>query len=1101
MGTRIIQPSYGTMLQRSVLGTVFLAGALLLCGCQGFLADRKVSQLDTIVNELRTLNPTTHAATDWQSLESELNSIKATRPGDPSSANQRAASLLETAKSLLETVKVAEANALHQQADLATQVMNANDARSVDATKYEEIQKTFVQASEARLKPDWDDAISSSRKVIADVDNLLVPLKQEAQSELADLERERQQMDRYECQVYAPEMVAEVEQFIASVRTEIEQRRNYRQATESARRGKRTAQDGITKSNRIRAQLQISQLEERLAKSVEEGAEIFAANKFNTTVATFDSIVDAFLKDEYERVLSMIQILRPQVDQLIFLTLSKSTESKLEQLRTVIERHRDGGVEIYLQGRLERLVEKVQGIRDDYAVTSRDPEQFPALPEDEKRGIEESFSNIKTQIQEAFVLSEKIDASFDEMAGNAIRDAEFALNVARDLYTRMEGAFLKTTPADVTPLDADFSRNKSAIQTDLGRRLTNSEELLRRGKNDRANAQYRVAIETAKDVERTADFVQGQVYRTVADNAILELDNQITRFVGEGAADYAADDLNLTRDELAKAKALMTEGKFREATEQTSLVRSQLDVTLQVLGRETLQKIEKAEEAIAQSDELRASQFAPETLGRARSQADVARQALVARMYHNAIQQADASYATAQEASQEAGLAWSRAELETARQAQALADAAGAISYAPLEMRSAQNQYFTARELRNRGLYLAAATTAQEASRSFNGATYRKINDANEAILTSRRSEGWKYESSELTKAIVKAQQAQELLESGNYRTSLESAEQARSLAEEVTAAAQKAGIDDRLSRIQRSLASAEKTGANYFQVTEVKRLLRETEQVRATRSQRNYEDTLEALNRIEAEFEIVIGSTGEQVSGLVERLRAKLEQLQANPRTAQVAAQQSRDAQQYLNFVEVDFEGGNYAAAYKNLKLAMEAIETIDNGLAEQTYQITITALFRELSDALAGFDAVISIGPAVLKRMSFGIQGRGQSLAVANAMPPTQFKQKIDDIYLRILAVEPPPTRKNVHRRAVEAMNEARLAAAEYQKFLIFDEFDRKSIEDTIDNAFVHLKKMEKLRAELQQRLQGTGADLDLVPIQNRTPSSGLLLQSAAR
>jgi tetratricopeptide (TPR) repeat protein len=350
-----------------------------------------------------------------------------------------------------------------------------------------------------------------------------------------------------------------------------------------------------------------------------------------------------------------------------------------------------------------------------------------------------------------------------------------------------------------------------------------------------------------------------------------------------------------------------------------------------------------------------------------------------------------------------------------------------------------------------------------------------------------------------MTKAIVKAQESQELLENGQFDQSFKMAEQSRTIAEEVTNASQRSGIQERFARIQRSLSEAEKAGATYFQVTEVKRLLKEAESVKATARTRTYEDIIEELNRIESEFEIVLASTDDQVLGIVAKSREKLDMLEKETDADKIAAESLVYARQALNYTEIDFSDCNYAAAYKNLKAGLDEIEDIEIALAEQSYQIELTTLFRDLSDALTDFDAVISIGPDVLKRMSVGVEGRGQSLAIANSLPPTAFKQKLDDIYLHVLAIEPPPSRASLHKRAVAAIKEARMAGAEFQKFLIFDELDRRSIYKTVDQAYKHLETMNRHRAGVQERLLNTGANLDVVPAR-RARGNGIVVQTSS-
>lgn len=1096
------------MIARGALAALMVA-ILFSTGCQGFFAQRKIDKIDGQLNEIRPLNPDTHKKAEWENANRTLTNLKAQLTGDPSGANSGATQLAESVETLVTEVKAAESSALLAEANRSRTIMDQNDGRSINTQRYQEISDELAKADTAYREQRYDEAITSSRKVISDIDQLLLPARQLAESNLNELRDDRRQMDVNECPTYAPEIVTSVDQAITRVEQLITTERHYLQAQATARRGKVSAQEGITKANRIRAQLRINELENRLGFAVEEGAEIYCLEQLNQANSTFDLIIQSFFANEFERVLSTIEILRPTVDSLIFCTLSRSSNDKIEQLLGHARRHLDGGVPEYLPGRVERLQEMVDAARADYEITAQNPDEFPRLPTETKANIEKSFGRIKAQLQEAFLFSEKIDQAFDDLAGTALRDSEFELNIAEQLFGDMEGAFLVPTPADVTPLDPSFTNNKGSLQTELRTRISNARISLDEAKILRSRNEFRNSIERARAIESTSKYISSQIYRVVGDNAIIELENQITRFTREGAAEYAADDLALTRTLLNEAKALMQRSSFKEAVDQAARVRAQFDVTLQVLGRSVLDMVESARAAIEKSEELRASQFAPETIGRARTLVDQAQSELTAKSYRRAIQLAEQGRTAATEAEAEAGLKWSRNELDTARDQQALADEADAIVYAPLLMRQAQNQYATARDLREKGSYQAAALAAQEAAKSFRDALHKRLDEANEAILTARRSEGWKYEQGELTKSIVKSEQAAEALAAGTamvrnneegarseFQRSLRLAEQSRTIAQEVIEASQKAGIQERLTRIQKSLNETINTGANYFQVSEVKRLLEEAERVKASASYRTYEDVIAELNRIDAEFENVLNSTPDRVAGLIAQQRARLDTLEEEHAAADIAPEALRNARRQLEYTEIDFKEGRFTGAYGNLRQGLDAVALVEASIAERDYQIKVTKLFREMNEALVRFDAVIKLGPDVMRRIAYGIEGRGRAVAVANAMPPTQFKQVIDDIYLAVLDMTPPPTREQLHREVVRTVNEARLAAAEFQKILIFDELDRRTINDTVRSAYEHHGNMVKLRSEVQQRLLDTGADLDGVPEDQVRPFERIVL-----
>jgi hypothetical protein len=1085
-------------LRRAGAALVAFAAVLSLAACQGFLADNKIKKIEAKVDSIRNFKPSVHKPEAWDSATQQLASVKVLKTTDPAAANTQAEQLLGQVDTLVTEVKAAHATALSAEAETMRQVMDKNDGKGLDPQRHQEILDLHNRGKQSLANQTYDTAIQEFNDVVNNVEQVLLPLRQAATTQLNELQSERRQMDTFGANEFAPEFVTEVEQIILRVQELINNERDYLQARTLAQRGKTRAQEGITKANKIRAELEISKLEQRLRKAREEGAEIYCASQLNQATSTFDTIIQSFFQNQFEQVLSTIQILRPTVDALIFCTLESSARDKLNQLNQGIQRHVHGGVEEYLPGRVERLRERVESAQADFDVASREPALFPTRPDEVKAEIELAFEKIKRDIRDAFILSEKIDAAFDDLAATALRDAEFELNVAQELFNKMEGAFIEPASAVAgSPLEFQIGYNREAFKSELKQRLFNTRVALDEAKIARDEDRYRKAIEDARIIETEAQALQGQVYKVVAENALVELEGQISRFTREGAAEFAATDLALTRALADEAKALMSADQYKNAVEQAARARAQLDVTLQVLGREVLERVQSARLAIEASEELRAGQYAPETVGRARGLLDQAQTQLSALAYRRAYQLAEQSAQTAREARAEAGLAWSRSELDAARDARMLAESAEAIGYAPLLMRRAQDQYSTALTLRDEGAdYAAAALTAQEAAKSFRDATYKRIDEANEAILSARRSEGWKYEQRELTKAIVRAEEAEEVLLAGaelaksDPRTALAEfdrsralAEQGRVIAEEVREASQRAGVQERLTRIQNALQDASRTGANYFQVAEVKRLLKETEKVKASLGYRAYEDAVEALNRIDAEFESVLNSTPDRVGKMVERLRSKLSELEAEADANSIAPSETREARERLNYVTIDFDEGNFARAYGNLQGAIRAVEAVEARVAERAYQIEITRLFRELNEALVRFDAIIKLGPDTLRRVAYGIDGRGRAVAISNAMPPTEFKEIVDDIYLTVIGIEPPPSRASLHKRVVRVVEEARLAAAEFQKILIFDELDRAAINDTIKSAYKHHNEMVKQRSEVLERMLDAGADLDVV------------------
>jgi len=1069
---------------------------LTASGCQGFLANRKVQKIEGMVGEIRPLNPEQFKKTEWENATKSLDSIKSTLAVDASSANTQAQELLTTMETLVADVKNAAANDLFEKVNVAKTVMDKNDGRGLNPQLNEEILAQITQTQEDLLAQKYDSVISNSNEIIRKIDTLLVPAKQKAEARLQELVNDRESMNTFKAPQFAPEIVTEVDQTIVRVNTLINNERDYISAEQTAARGRVTAQQGINKANKIQAQLKINQLETRLRYAVDNGAEIYCQDLFNQANATLESIIQSFFQDEYTRVLSTIDVLAPNVDSLVFCTLTRSIKDKLDQLTNKIERHREGGVPEYLPGRVERLEEKVTGARTDFDVTSQNPENFPRQTPEIKTQIERSFERIKLEIQEAFILSDKIDGAFDDLAAAALRDSEAELNVADDLFAKLEGAFMQPTPADVTPMDPQFTANKEALRTELGRRLVNNRFGLDEAKVSRGQSEYRKAIERARSIQESSADIQNNIYRLVADNAIIELENQIARYTREGAAELTPDDLARTREYLDEGKSLVQQAQYKSATVQLAKVRAQLDVTIQVLGRAVLGKIDGAREAIAEAEDLKAAEFAPETLSSARDLVDQAQSALSASSYRRALQLAEQGRQTAGEARTEAGLAWSRSEIDMARDQETLAEAANAVAYAPLEVRQAQNQLATARSLREKSEFAAAAETAAASNKAFRDATYARIDQANEAVLNARRSEGFKYEQGEFTKAVVKGQQAEEAIagaaravREGNvvvaqemFDDSRQLAEESRTVAEEVTAASQAAGVRERLARVRKALEESIDTGANYFQVTEVKRLLKEAEKVQTEVSRRSYDDIVAELNRIDAEFNNVINATPERVAKLVASNRARIDSLVAEESADTLAPEDVAEAKALLNDVELDFREGAFSRAYVNLKEALDTINGIEMRVAERAYQMEISALSRDMNESLIRFDAVLRLKPDVFRRMAFGPDGRARAVAISNVMLPTQFKQNMDDLYFKALAIVPPASMMGVHKQVIKTVEEGRMAAAEFQQMLIFDEMDVRTVDKTIESAYKHYQTMLRMRTDIVNKLiEDDNANLD--------------------
>ncbi len=86
---------------------------------------------------------------------------------------------------------------------------------------------------------------------------------------------------------------------------------------------------------------------------------------------------------------------------------------------------------------------------------------------------------------------------------------------------------------------------------------------------------------------------------------------------------------------------------------------------------------------------------------------------------------------------------------------------------------------------------------------------------------------------------------------------------------------------------------------------------------------------------------------------------------------------------------------------------------------------------------------------------------------------MNPNEFKDAINDIYLRAIHLKPPDSQEAIHTEVLIAIKHAKVASENYQKLYILDQVSMPDAYDIIDTAYNQIKKSQTLRGEVQVRL----------------------------
>lgn len=465
--------------------------------------------------------------------------------------------------------------------------------------------------------------------------------------------------------------------------------------------------------------------------------------------------------------------------------------------------------------------------------------------------------------------------------------------------------------------------------------------------------------------------------------------------------------------------------------------------------------------------------YRPGAIRDARQKLQESSDALVAQEYLKALDAAREAQRILLAAEVDAARVAAKANLKDAADRINLAEAAGAIMFAPAQLTEAIRLYEQAQKLMSSGQFLRARDVSEQALVAAEDARLYNVRKAQDLAALSVQYGGWKASHPLLVEAEQSAAVAEELL--GNPET----AAQGQELAQEAVRLAQLAldhsrdyTFQERLDNIYRALNQALRAGANYFNVEEVQRLVREIAQARNEYCTRNFDAVEMRLKDIEAGLARVIETTPLVLEQNLQENTARLNAL-IEAGAEDYMAQEVDDVKTLMNRAAVDFRKGNYQSSYTNIQQAIALTNRIENRLQEQVYFDAVNELFAQLDACFKKFDLVLSKDPSFLKHLVEQPNGMAGAVRLSGGLTPNEFKDAVKDIYLRGLHLKPPQSQEATHEQVVLALKYAYVAAENFQKLLILDQVSLKDAYDIIDTAFQQIGEAKKLRADVQLKL----------------------------
>jgi len=1046
---------------------VVIATALVLGGgCSKQRANLSLNKsrkllLDAEKREAQRLEPENYEDTKKQIEEAErLVSEKKYKQ-----ALERAGRAVEKAKQTLENSRKKLAAQRLTEAKEALAVADRNNGVQIDQQRYNGIKELYTKAQEKHSKNKWDDVISVCDQLKSEVETLLAQLLTEAKNKQQMAQLKFREMKDVGAEEYAPNYVINVQDTLRTIEKHINVDRDYQGALNLADEAIRKCEEGITATKGKMAQEQITKIEDGLADAVNKGAPIYAKDLLQNCNESFDAILEQYYQKKYDKVLDSAKFLGPKVDKLIHTTRLKSAEAKIQTVVKEIDSLDEGGARQYLPGRVEVIEDHLQKARDKFQ-----QEQFEEAEEECLAGLREG---------------EKIRSAFNDLALDAMRNAAETLDISRNVFDKMADIFIVGPDVEgLSGLDLKFEQNKAAMKQELDDILNNATYTLGIARLQQEKRKYRKAIELAGEIKQASEYVLNETYHVVAHNAVMELASEVTKRETDGAREYASEELDRTRTLLEQAKDLMKDKQYKEAVRKASETRAQLDLTTQKLAQKAVENMNNARREISEAENYRTREYQKSELERAESLLNESQEALRSRRLKPALEIALEASEVAKKASENSARIWCQEILAEAQSAISKAEEAGSLNYAAEITDEAKRFYATAQNLFESGNYIEGKNVALRAVQKARDALYKNVNTAEAAINEAKSYDGWKYNYSLLSQAIVDAKMARQAIERGDHFSSSSYADKATLEARKVVKQAKKQSFEERVDAINSGMDHAMHSGANYFQTKDAKSIYRELADVEENYTEEKYDLLSSRLDKLDADLEKVVSSTPEVLDKLLAIQRKRLAR-QKETMAVDFAPDLLESAERHIRYAGIDYDKGHFSQSYRDLKIVIKNLDEVDNRLEMESYASKVDLILRDLSDLMNQFDPVLRLNPDTLYSFTKGPQGEGHYISIASKIKPDEFRKEVTDLYHRGKLLESPKNAHAVHQLFMDMLNDIRLASIYFDKLIILDEYEPTSRREIIEKAYGYIDRAKGKRSEIQKTFLNREQKMRLVSI----------------
>lgn len=477
----------------------------------------------------------------------------------------------------LNSAKVRHANQRKADADRSIEVANKNNGRDEDQNLFDEAVAANEKAGERLSKQKYEAAIEQADRAVSAVDRLLASLKNQSEKLLEDLQNKKKALEDAQANTFLPNSLIKINDAIAQVEKKVKEERDYKQALIIATAAATDADENLKETKKRHGKLLLETIESKIAEAISEEAPIYAADQLKTAQESFESILKDFYENQFDSVLDGAQRLVPKVDQLITITRIEATKDKIATVNKSIAELKQQDVERYLPGRIQAM------------------ETISAEAEDLFNNND--YNGAKEKALQGLTERDRIVASFDEVAEKTIGDGKQAFDAASQTFEKMQGFFAAPATRAVA-VDSRIEARRQSEAADLAARRDTAQQRLNEANQNRAQRQFKKAIEQGKEVSTVSEGVTNGTFKIVAEHALLSIQDEVSELERQGAREEAARQLNEVQALVEKTQSLIRDNQNRDAAEHTAKARAYLENVKQELSRRALEERNRAEEMI-----------------------------------------------------------------------------------------------------------------------------------------------------------------------------------------------------------------------------------------------------------------------------------------------------------------------------------------------------------------------------------------------------------------------------------------------------------------------------------------------------------------------